>query len=53
MNRQTPRVIERGTEARKALLRGVEKLATPVEVTIGTKGSNVLIDSDYHAPLAT
>ena len=39
--------------ARKALLRGVEKLSTAVKVTLGPKGRNVVLDKKFGAPTVT
>lgn len=40
-------------DARQAMLRGVDKLANAVKVTIGPKGRNVVLDKKYVAPLIT
>jgi chaperonin GroEL len=40
-------------EARRALLRGVEKLSSAVKVTLGPKGRNVLLDKKFGAPTVT
>jgi chaperonin GroEL len=40
-------------EARRALLRGVEKISTAVKVTLGPKGRNVLLDKKFGAPTVT
>ncbi|MDU3184172.1 MAG: chaperonin GroEL [Staphylococcus lugdunensis] len=40
-------------DARQAMLRGVDKLANAVKVTIGPKGRNVVLDKEYAAPLIT
>lgn len=40
-------------DARQAMLRGVDKLANSVKVTIGPKGRNVVLDKDYTTPLIT
>jgi len=42
-----------GTDARAALLRGVDKLADTVKITLGPKGRNVVLDKKYGAPLIT
>ncbi len=42
-----------GEEARRALERGVNKLADTVKVTLGPKGRNVMLDKKYGAPLIT
>ena len=39
--------------ARKALLKGVEKLSTAVKVTLGPKGRNVVLDKKFGAPTVT
>jgi chaperonin GroEL len=40
-------------EARRALLRGVEKMSNAVTVTLGPKGRNVLLDKKFGAPTVT
>ena len=40
-------------EARRALERGVNKLADTVKITMGPKGRNVVLDKKYGAPLIT
>jgi chaperonin GroEL len=45
--------IYTGTDARSALLRGVDKLADTVKITLGPKGRNVVLDKKYGAPLIT
>lgn len=40
-------------DARQAMLRGVDKLANAVKVTIGPKGRNVVLDKEFTAPLIT
>ena len=42
-----------GIEARDALVRGVDKLANTVKITLGPKGRNVVLDKKYGAPLIT
>ncbi len=42
-----------GIEARNALLRGVDKLANTVKITMGPKGRNVVLDKKYGTPLIT
>ncbi len=42
-----------GTEARAALLRGVDKLADTVKITLGPKGRNVVLEKKFGAPLIT
>ena len=45
--------LKYGTEARKALEAGVDKLADTVRVTLGPKGRNVVLDKSFGAPLIT
>ena len=45
--------IEFGSDARSRMLRGVEKLAKTVKVTLGPKGRNVMLDKSYGAPKIT
>ena len=40
-------------EARRALERGVNKLADTVKITLGPKGRNVVLDKKFGAPLIT
>ncbi|GAB4364709.1 MAG: chaperonin GroEL [Spirochaetales bacterium] len=40
-------------DARRALLRGVEKMSNAVKVTLGPKGRNVLLDKKFGAPTVT
>ena len=40
-------------DARRALLKGVEKLSQAVRVTLGPKGRNVLLDKKFGAPTVT
>ena len=42
-----------GIEARNALLRGVDKLANTVKITMGPKGRNVVLDKKFGTPLIT
>jgi chaperonin GroEL len=42
-----------GEEARRALQRGVDKLANAVKVTLGPKGRNVVLDKKFGAPNIT
>ena len=42
-----------GTDARAALLRGVDKLADTVKITLGPKGKNVVLAKQFGAPLIT
>jgi len=47
------KIINYDTEARTALLKGVDKLANAVKVTLGPKGRNVIIDKKFGAPTVT
>ncbi|HEX7421478.1 MAG TPA: chaperonin GroEL [Thermoanaerobaculia bacterium] len=42
-----------GEEARQAILRGVNKLADAVKVTLGPKGRNVVIEKKFGSPTIT
>ena len=42
-----------GMDARAALLRGVDKLANTVKITLGPKGRNVVLEKKFGAPLIT
>ncbi len=42
-----------GMDARSALLRGIDKLADTVKITLGPKGRNVVLDKKFGAPLIT
>ncbi len=45
--------IKYSSEARKAILEGVTKLASAVKVTLGPKGRNVAIEKKWGAPTVT
>ncbi|NLK38509.1 MAG: chaperonin GroEL [Epulopiscium sp.] len=45
--------IKYGTDARKAMEAGVNKLANTVKVTLGPKGRNVVLDRKFTSPLIT
>src|SRR5262245_35216521 len=45
--------IIHGEEARQAILRGVNKLADAVKVTLGPKGRNVVIEKKFGSPTIT
>src|ERR1700709_211670 len=47
------KMIAFDTEARKALLEGVTKLARAVKVTLGPKGRNAVIDKGWGSPTIT
>ena len=41
------------SDARDAMLRGVEKLSNAVKVTLGPKGRNVILDKKFGSPAVT
>jgi chaperonin GroEL len=45
--------ITYGDESRQSILRGVNRLADAVKVTLGPKGRNVVLDKKYGSPLIT
>src|SRR5512141_806719 len=45
--------ITYGDESRQAILRGVNRLADAVRVTLGPRGRNVVMDKKFGAPLIT
>jgi chaperonin GroEL len=45
--------ITYGDESRQAILRGVNRLADAVKVTLGPKGRNVVLDKKFGSPLIT
>ena len=47
------KIVKFDSEARTAMLRGVDILANTVKVTLGPKGRNVVIDKSYGAPRTT
>jgi chaperonin GroEL len=49
----TSKEIKYGAKAREKMLRGVDILADAVNVTLGPKGRNVLIDKSWGAPRIT
>jgi len=42
-----------GEEARRAMQKGVDKLADTVKITLGPKGRNVVLDKKFGSPLIT
>ncbi|MDR2884695.1 MAG: chaperonin GroEL, partial [Deferribacteraceae bacterium] len=40
-------------DARQSIIRGVDKLANTVKVTMGPKGRNVVIEKKFGSPLVT
>ncbi len=49
----TAKQIVHGEESRQAILRGVNKLADAVKVTLGPKGRNVVLDKKFGSPTIT
>ncbi len=47
------KMIVHGEESRQAILRGVNKLADAVKVTLGPKGRNVVLDRKFGSPTIT
>src|SRR5215211_1070113 len=45
--------IQYGEEARQSILKGVNKLADAVKVTLGPKGRNVVLDKKFGSPTIT
>src|SRR6201998_1707593 len=45
--------VKFGADARERMLRGIDILADAVQVTLGPKGRNVVIDKSYGAPRTT
>ncbi len=48
-----PKQIVCGEESRQAALRGVNKLADAVKITLGPKGRNVILDKKFGSPTIT
>jgi chaperonin GroEL len=49
----TAKQLKYGEDARGAILRGVEKLANAVKITLGPRGRNVVLDKKFGAPTIT
>src|SRR4030081_3733625 len=47
------KILKFNEDARRALERGVDKLADAVKVTLGPRGRNVVIDKKFGAPTIT
>ena len=47
------KIIKFDSDARAAMLKGVDILANTVKTTLGPKGRNVVIDKSYGAPRTT
>jgi chaperonin GroEL len=48
-----PKQIQYGEDARQVILRGVNKLADVVKVTLGPKGRNVILEKKFGSPTIT
>ncbi|MDR1999829.1 MAG: chaperonin GroEL [Frankiaceae bacterium] len=48
-----PKILAFDEDARRALERGIDKLADTVKVTLGPRGRNVVLDKAYGAPVIT
>ena len=48
-----PKQIQYGEDARASILRGVNKLADAVKVTLGPKGRNVILEKKFGSPSIT
>ena len=47
------KTISYAEDARQAMLRGVNKLADAVKITLGPKGRNVVLEKKFGSPLST
>ncbi len=47
------KILQYNEEARRSILEGVKKLASAVQVTLGPRGRNVVIDKKFGAPTVT
>jgi len=47
------KIIKFESDARSAMLKGVDILANTVKATLGPKGRNVILDKSYGAPRIT
>ena len=47
------KIVKFDSEARAAMLKGVDILANTVKVTLGPKGRNVVLDKSFGAPTVT
>src|SRR5262249_48576439 len=45
--------IVHGEDSRQAILRGINKLANAVKITLGPKGRNVVLEKKFGSPLIT
>ena len=47
------KILSFGEEARRAMLRGIDKVADTVGVTLGPKGRNVVLEKKFGSPMIT
>ncbi len=47
------KIIKYGNDARMRILQGVDQLADAVEITLGPRGKNVIIEQNYGGPKIT
>ncbi len=47
------KILISGEEARRAMLRGIDKVADTVGVTLGPKGRNVVLEKKFGSPTIT
>ena len=47
------KMLSFGEEARRAMLRGIDKVADTVGVTLGPKGRNVVLEKKFGSPTIT
>lgn len=52
-DRKMAKQLQFNEEARKSLLKGIEKISSAVKVTLGPKGRTVLLDKKFGAPTVT
>jgi len=49
----TAKIIKYGSDARAKMLRGVNRLADAVKVTLGPRGCNVILEKSWGTPTVT
>ena len=47
------KILSFGEDARRAMLRGIDKVADTVGVTLGPKGRNVVLEKKFGSPTIT
>ncbi len=45
--------VTHGEDARRALIEGVNKLASAVKITLGPKGRNAVLEKKFGSPVIT